>query len=146
MAHTTSTVLVIKRPEGIYKYNTTQNKYMLITGVVPLQPSSSQMTKDPLNNQTITTLGTEIIDGKTATVIQFTPSQAGNSTIMKMWIWNEKGVSLKALFATTSGKTTIKMDMKYSNYSFRYFRQYVQRVIIKNYIIRFPTYNNALLV
>jgi len=37
---------------------------------------------------------------------------------MKMWIWNEKGVPLKALSTQTSEETTIMMDYEYSNYSF----------------------------
>jgi outer membrane lipoprotein-sorting protein len=114
----TTTLLVIQRPEGIYKYDITQNKYVLTTSIVTLEQSNSEMTKDLLNNQTITTLGTETIDGKTATILQYMPKQEGNSTAMKMWVWNEKGVPLKALVTTTSGGTTITMDINYSNYSF----------------------------
>jgi outer membrane lipoprotein-sorting protein len=115
----TTTLTVIKRPEGIYRYDITQNKYELALGIeIPQLLSTGDTAKDLLNNQTITTLGTETIDGKTATVIQYTPSQAGNSTTIKMWIWNEKGVPLKALYTMTSGETTITMDYDYSNYSF----------------------------
>jgi outer membrane lipoprotein-sorting protein len=74
--------------------------------------------QDLLNNQTITILGTETINGNTTTVIQYTPSQAGNSTTMKMWIWNEKGVPLKARSITKNEETDVTMDYSYSNYSF----------------------------
>jgi outer membrane lipoprotein-sorting protein len=109
---------IIKRPEGVYRYDSIQNRYELVPAIIIPRLSTGDTAKDLLNNQTITTIGTETIDGKTATVIQYTPSQAGNSTTMKMWIWNEKGVPLKALYTMASGETTITMDYDYSNYSF----------------------------
>jgi hypothetical protein len=114
----TTTLTVIKRPEGIYRYDATLNTYQLDPLIVIPQLSTADVVEDLLNNQTITILGTETIDGKTATVIQYTPSQAGNSTTMKMWIWNEKGVTLKALYITKNEEITVTMDYTYSNYSF----------------------------
>jgi len=114
----TTTFTVIKRPEGLYRYDTALNTYELDPLIVIPQLSTADVVQDLLNNQTITTLGTETIDGKTATVIQYTPSQAGNSTTIKIWIWNEKGVPLKALYITKNEENTVTMDYKYSNYSF----------------------------
>jgi outer membrane lipoprotein-sorting protein len=114
----TTTLTVIKRPEGIYRYDATLNTYELDPLIVIPQLSTADVAQDLLNNQTITLLGTETIAGKTATVIQYTPSQAGNSTTIKMWIWNEKGVLLKALYTTVSEEANITMDYNYSNYSF----------------------------
>ena len=114
----TTTLTVIKRPEGIYRYDATLNTYELDPLIVIPQLSTADVAQDLLNNQTITLLGTETIAGKTATVIQYTPSQAGNSTTIKMWIWNEKGVLLKALYTTVSQEANITMDYNYSNYSF----------------------------
>jgi outer membrane lipoprotein-sorting protein len=113
----TTTFIVIKRPEGIYRYDATENRYQLFPGTIS-QPSFGETTKDLLNNQTITTLGTETIDGKTATIIQYTPNQTGNSTTMKMWIWNEKGVPLKALLTVIKGDISLTTDYQYSMYSF----------------------------
>jgi outer membrane lipoprotein-sorting protein len=114
----TTTLIVIKRPEGIYRYDTSQNTYALDPLTVIPQLSTADMVNDLQNNQTLTILGIETIDGMTATVIQYTPSQAGNSTTIKMWIWNEKGVLLKALYTTVSEEANITMDYNYSNYSF----------------------------
>ncbi len=114
----TTTLTVIKRPEGIYRYDATLNTYELDPLIVIPQLSTADVAQDLLNNQTITLLGIETIAGKTATVIQYTPSQAGNSTTIKMWIWNEKGVLLKALYTTVSEEANITMDYNYSNYSF----------------------------
>jgi outer membrane lipoprotein-sorting protein len=114
----TTTFTVNKRPEGIYRYDTGLNTYQLDPLIVIPQLSTADVVQDLLNNQTITTLGTETTAGKTATVIQYTPSQAGNSTTVKIWIWNEKGVPLKALYITKNEEITVTMDYKYSNYSF----------------------------
>jgi outer membrane lipoprotein-sorting protein len=114
----TTTLTVIKRPEGIYRYDATLNTYELDPLIVIPQLSTADVVQDLLNNQTITTLGTETTAGKTATVIQYTPSQAGNSTTVKIWIWNEKGVPLKALYITKNEEITVTMDYTYSNYSF----------------------------
>jgi len=114
----TTTLTVIKSPEGIYRYDTTLNTYELDPLIVIPQLSTTDVVQDLLNNQTITILGTEIINGNTTTVIQYTPSQAGNSTTIKIWIWNEKGVPLKALYITKNEETDVTMDYTYSNYSF----------------------------
>jgi len=114
----TTTFTVMKLPEGIYRYDATLNTYELDPLIVIPQLSTADVVEDLLNNQTITILGTETIDGKTATVIQYTPSQARNSTTIKMWIWNEKGVPLKARSITKNEETVITMDYTYSNYSF----------------------------
>jgi outer membrane lipoprotein-sorting protein len=114
----TTTLSVIKRPQGIYRYDPMLDSYEFDPLIILPQRSTTDIIEDLLNNQTITILGTETIDGKTATVIQYTPSQVGNSTTMKIWIWNEKGVPLKALITQTNEETTITMDYEYSNYSF----------------------------
>lgn len=110
---------VIQRPEGTYTYNTQQQKYILTTtNVTNLQQSNKDIIKDLLNNQTITTLGTDTIDGKSATIIQYTPVQQGTPMTIKMWIWNEKGLPLKAQFSMTMLNTTLSMEYIYHNYSF----------------------------
>lgn len=114
----TTTLSIIQRPEGIYQFDTTQNKYVLTTSVTIPQKSSSETVKNLLNNYTITNLGTEIIDGKTATVIQYTMNPSEGSMTVKMWIWNERGLPLKAQYTGTIGETIVTMDYVFSHYSF----------------------------
>ncbi len=109
---------MIQRSEGMYQYDSTQNTYVPVQGIDFPQLSIGDFARDLLNNQTITLLKTETIEGKLATVFQYSPSQPGNSTTMKMWIWNEKGVPLKAFLTTTKEETTMTMDYQYHNYSF----------------------------
>ncbi|PNX47622.1 MAG: hypothetical protein BV459_04100 [Thermoplasmata archaeon M11B2D] len=109
---------IIKRPEGIYHYNEEQQAYVLDPQFVISQPTIIETVTDLLQNQTLTTLGTESIDGLPTTVIQYTSRQNGNSTTTTLWIWNEKGVPLKAHSILENGEITETVDTKYINYSF----------------------------
>jgi hypothetical protein len=119
----TNTISVIQRPEGTYVYNNAQGKYVLTTDVpsfvTSLQYLDPKMIKDLLNNQTLTDFETEMIDGKKATVMEYTlPIQGESLMTIKMWIWNEKGVPLKAFINMTMDETAMTMDFKFNNYSF----------------------------
>jgi adenine-specific DNA methylase len=77
------------------------------------------MIRDILNNQTITDFETEIIDGKQTTIVEYDiPLIGENLMTMKIWIWNEKGVPLKAYMTMTMEEITMTMDFVFSNYSF----------------------------
>ncbi len=118
----TNTIMVIQRPEGTYNYDYDQGKYVLTTEntsfVTSLQYFDNEMIKIYLNNQTSKNFETEIIDGKKATIIQYTPLEEGNLMTIKIWIWNEKGVPLKATINMTMEEITMMMDFIFSNYSF----------------------------
>jgi outer membrane lipoprotein-sorting protein len=122
----TTTMSMIQRPDGTYIYDTAQGKYVLKTRTNPittpfitsLQYLNIQQIKDFVNNESVINLETATVDGKTASVIQYTSPIGENIITMKMWIWNEKGVPLKAYIDMTMEKTTMVMDFEYSNYSF----------------------------
>ncbi len=119
----TNTIIVIVRPEGTYVYNTALGKYVLTTEVpsyvTSLQYLDPKMIKDLLNNQSITDYDTEIIDGKLATIIEYDiPLVGENNIAMKIWIWNAKGVPLKATMTMTMEQMTMTMDFLFKNYSF----------------------------
>lgn len=121
-----TTITMIQRPEGTYSYDTTQGKYILTTTVTPLatpfvkslQYLDSKTINDYLKNQTIVDFETVSMDGKTTTVIQYTPLQWENSMTIELWIWNEKGVPLKAFFNMVMEEMSMTMDFNYRNYSF----------------------------
>lgn len=114
----TKTISIIKRPEGTYLYNTRQGKYLPTTNLTIPQQPNNEIIKDLLNNQTLTNLGNETIDGKKATIIQYTSMPAEFPTTIKMWVWNEKGVLLKVQSIVAYGNSTITMESTYKNYSF----------------------------
>jgi hypothetical protein len=125
-AGVTNTISMIQRPEGTYTYDIAQGKYILSTTVTPLatplvtslQYLDSKTINDYLKNQTLINFETETIDGKTATVIQYIPLQGDNLMTIELWIWNEKGVPLKAFFSMTMEEMNMTMDFRYNNYSF----------------------------
>lgn len=109
---------IIKRPEGIYHYNEEQQAYVFDPQFVISQPTILETVTDLLQNQTLTILGTETVDGLATTVIQYTPRQTGNSTTTKLWIWNEKGIPVRSRSVTKNGEMTETIDTKYISYSF----------------------------
>lgn len=113
-----TTQTIIKRPEGLYRYNEEQQSYEQDPQAILPQPTLQDIATDLLTNQTLTRLGTETIDGKTTTVIQYNPKETGNSTTMKLWIWDENGALLKAEHVTTYEETSTTTEYTYKNYSF----------------------------
>jgi outer membrane lipoprotein-sorting protein len=114
----TTNITYIKNSNGTFRYDTVQNKYISVPSIVIPQPSTGEMANDLLNNQTIINQSKEELDGKTTTFIQYIPVQGGNSTITKIWIWNEKGLPLKIQKTTTKQGIITTTDYQYSNYSF----------------------------
>lgn len=119
----TNTISVIIRPDGAYVYDTAQGKYVLTTEIpsyaTSLQYLDPKMIKDLLNNQSITDFETEIIDGKKTSVIEYDMPIIGETQMtMKIWIWNDKGVPLKAYMTMVMEEMTMSMDFVFKNYSF----------------------------
>lgn len=114
----TLNVSYIQRPNGTFQYEANKNKYVLYPEIVLPQRSTANVAADLLDNQSITILGTETVDGKTATVIQYTTDQPENSTTMKMWIWNDRGVTLKVQETRINDGITFRWVSVYQNYSF----------------------------
>ena len=122
----TTTISMIQRPEGTYIYDASKGQYVLKTIIKPLttplitalQFLDIELIKEYLINQTFMSLETVAIDEKTATIIQYSPSLGDNLMTIKMWIWNEKGVPLKADIDMAFEGKTMKIDFVYNNYSF----------------------------
>jgi outer membrane lipoprotein-sorting protein len=117
-----NTVIVIHRPDGNYTFDTAQGKYVLTPNVSSfassLQYFNSTIIKEYLKNQTLTNLQTETVDGKLATIIQYAPASLGTNMSVKVWIWNEKGLPLKAQVNMTLQQMTMNMNFLFQNYSF----------------------------
>jgi outer membrane lipoprotein-sorting protein len=114
----TTTLKVIRRPEGIYRYDNISQTYQLDPQQIIPQPSTAEMVQNLLNNQTLTVVGKENISGKSTTIIQYHPNHGGNSTTVTIWIWNEKGVPLKEQFTSTSEGSSVTITSFYNTYSF----------------------------
>lgn len=122
MGGATNTISVIQRPEGTYLYDIVQGNYVLTTDIpsftTSLQYLDSSMIKNLLTNQSFIQFETETIDGKLATAFEYTIALSGMNMTTKIWIWNEKGLPLKADMDMTMEEMTMTMDFIFSNYSF----------------------------
>ena len=119
----TTTITVIQQPNGTYLYEPLQGKYVLTTNIpsfaTALQYLDPTMIKDLINNQSLADFETDIIDGKKATIIDYSLSIPGDNQIaIQTWIWNEKGVPLKAYIDMAMDEFNMTMDFVFSNYSF----------------------------
>jgi outer membrane lipoprotein-sorting protein len=114
----TTTLTVIKRPDGLYRYDNISKTYQLDTQLILPQPSTTDMVRNLLGNQTLTSIGTENISGIPTTIIQYSPNQAVNTTTVTLWIWTEKGVPLKEQYTSNSQGTSVTINSIYSHYSF----------------------------
>ena len=119
-----TTISVIQRPDGTYVYSDELGGYSLTTEDVSsistsLEYFNSDMISAYIQDQTDTDFDTEIIDGKETTIIEFSPDQDGEFMTVKVWIWNEKGVPLKAYLDMTMEEISMTMDFTFSNYSFK---------------------------
>jgi outer membrane lipoprotein-sorting protein len=113
----TTILTIIQRPEGIYRYDTTTGTYQLDPLQTIPQPSTTDTVQNLLENQTLTILGTEDLNGTPTTVIQYHPNQGGNATTVTLWIWDEKGVPLKEQYTSTV-EGSVTLTSFYTNYSF----------------------------
>lgn len=57
-------------------------------------------------------IGTETIDGKVCTIIEYTYSEKGATVTTKTWIWNQYGIPIKIEATDSTGKKT---TMLYQN-------------------------------
>ena len=116
----TTTQQIIQRPDGLYVYDDVVQSYQLNPQAILPYHSTVDLVADLLNNQTLTIIGTEELNGKPTTVIQYSPLHMGNTTTRKLWVWNEKGVPLKAVSLTQNNEITETTTATYSNYTFEH--------------------------
>jgi outer membrane lipoprotein-sorting protein len=119
-----TSISVIQRPEGTFLYHTDLNQYLLTTEDISsvsasLQYFDNDMIMMYMEDDILSNFETEIIDGKQATIIQYSPMQDEGSINIKLWIWTEKGLPLKAQIDMTLEEISMDMEFRFSNYSFQ---------------------------
>ena len=120
---TTTNIIVIQRPDGIYMYDSKLGKYTIATEEVTSISSSLQyfdndIVKKYVENNTLNDFETDMIDGKKATIIQYSPLEGEYPMTIKLWIWNEKGLPLKAYIDMTMQDFSMEMNFEFKDYSF----------------------------
>ena len=112
--------IIIIRPDGNYMYNNQTQNYTKITSTdnETRQKALQEQANDLLESQTLKVLGSDIIDGKTVTIVQYSYNVSGLTISPKYWIWNEKGIPLKMETKSTFITVNITMTEEYKNFIF----------------------------
>ena len=114
------TIIAIIHPDAYYLCNA----YVEECGNFTQQRRDSalktfeELSKEMTENTTLKVLGTETVDGKSTTVIEYSFSTLGKSTTVKTWIWNEKGIPLKMESVTETGNVVTTVNTEYKNFVF----------------------------
>jgi len=119
---TTFSQKIIIRPEGIYACTSPQEEYELVTEVADMSHLAGvhESIREIRENESLKSLGTETIDGKPATVIEYTCTGAGGDRLFKRkaWLWNAKGLPLKVESKEERKGVTYVTIIEYKEYSF----------------------------
>jgi len=119
---TSTTMTVIHRPDGNYTYDAAQGKYVLTPEVTSfsswMQYFDSETLKGLLNNQSLGNMQKVTLDGKQATLFNYSLSVEEVSVSVQMWIWNDYGVPLKAYVDMDMKEMAMTVDFVFENYSF----------------------------
>ncbi len=117
------TMVMIERTDGVYICDSSKNdKYRrhpannrTIDDSTPIKV----LLKEIEASKTLKELGTEVIDGKLSTIIEFDYIDGGFLIRRKVWIWNEKGLPLKMESETKASENfsyTTKGEFKNFNF------------------------------
>ena len=103
-----SVVLVDNDAMTMYTYMPAQNMAMKISW----EPTTKSAVEEAqsLSEYNPTVVGTETIDGKVCTVVQYSV----DGQTMKMWLWQDHGIPIRVEVTTAQGMTV----MEYKNIQF----------------------------
>lgn len=117
-----TTTKMIVHPDAVYFYDASKDKYLKMTpeemATKFIQKSFAELSTEIKESETLKELGTETIDGKLTTIIEYSITVGETIITQKLWIWNEKGIPLKAESTTEIGETVTTTKMEYKNFVF----------------------------
>jgi outer membrane lipoprotein-sorting protein len=115
-----TTQIIIFRPDGSYTYNNqTQNYMKLLPSNNQTQPKFLEgLANDLMQSQTLKVLGNDTIDGKAATIVQYSYAALEMVISPKLWIWNEKGIPLKIEINSMMMEVIMTTTTEYKNFIF----------------------------
>lgn len=114
------TQIIVIRPDGSYMYNNQTQNYtkFLPTYNQTQQKFLEEQANEMLESQTLKELGTATIDGKAATIVEYSYTASGMTISPKLWIWNEKGIPLKMEMKYMLMEFNMTITMEYKNFAF----------------------------
>lgn len=114
------TQIMVFRSDGSYIYNNQTQNYtkFLPPNNQTQQKFFEQQANEMMESQTLQVLGTDTIDGKAVTIVEYSYTASGITMSPKLWIWNEKGIPLKMEMKSTTMGINMTMTMEYKNFAF----------------------------
>ena len=116
--------IMIIRPDGgnisEYIYDNQTNNYKRINPEDNLtrQKFLEEQANELLESQSLKVLGSDIIDGKEVTIVEYSYNMSGVTMTPKLWIWNEKGIPLRLEMKSSIMAVNISMILQYKNFLF----------------------------
>jgi len=112
--------VMIVRPDGNYIYDNQTQKYIKIppTENITREKFLEEQSNEILESQTLTNLGSDTIDGKSVTIIEYSYNTTGITVSPKLWIWNEKGIPLRIEMKSTVMTVSFNLIKQYKNFVF----------------------------
>ena len=113
----------IVHPDAVYIYDAYRNEYMPVTsqeGIMKFSQVSLQGFINQIkNNDTVKRSGTDVIDGKKATIIEFFFTDKRIKYSYKIWVWDEKGIPLRSEITSVFEEKMMVMRCEFANISFK---------------------------
>ena len=112
--------VMIIRPDGEYIYDNQTQNYKKIDPEdnQTRQKFLEEQANELLESQTLKELGSDTIDGKEVTIVEYSYNISGVTMSPKLWIWNEKGIPLQLEMKSAIMTVNITMIMQYKNFIF----------------------------
>jgi outer membrane lipoprotein-sorting protein len=109
----TITMITIQRPNGTFTYNSMSNKWIKSNETIAQTPPSTS----ELLNYNLTEAGTETVNGKLCTIVEYTTVTNNQTVHVRMWIWNEHGIPIKMRSTFEGQQSTTIMTMTDFNFA-----------------------------
>jgi len=117
-----TTTKTIVHPDAVYLYDASKDKYLKETAEEMvaryIQRSFEELSKKLRESETLKELGTETINGKLTTIVEYSDTAGKTPITLKLWIWNEKGIPLKTESTIEIGEMVATMKTEYKNFVF----------------------------
>jgi len=108
----------IKRPDGFYIEAPDTHIFKRLNMSSFPEDSLVNQSAMLLSDITYSIFGNQTIDGVATTILQYSNTTSGGSTITKVWIWNDKGIPIQTLVTVRMGDKTFITTMVMKNFDF----------------------------
>jgi len=109
------TTTIISRPNGTFSYEPMTHTWTLTTQAQP--KSATNYTLEMLAAH-LTQTGTETLDGKQTTIVEYTQVINKTNAQMRIWLWDDNGLPIKIVTTTTVLNQTVSTTTLMTDISF----------------------------